>query len=96
MYISFQTIITASAVLAAGIAIFGYFARAYKWYLRQGRQSEEIAQLKRESNILCECMSACLDGLGQLGANHTVPEAKKKMDAYLRDAAHGMGAEAAK
>lgn len=93
MYINFQTVITASAVIAAALAIFGYFARAYKWYLRQGQQSEEIAHLKRESNILCERMSACLDGLGQLGANHTVPEAKKKMDAYLRDAAHGMDSE---
>lgn len=93
MYVDFQTIITVSAVLAAALAIFGYFTRAYKWYLRQGQQSAEIAQLKQESNILCECMSACLDGLGQLGANHTVPEAKKKMDAYLRDAAHGVGGE---
>ena len=88
MYIDFHTLITAAAVLAALTAIFGYFARAYKWYLRQEQQSAEIAQLRQESNILCECMSACLDGLGQLGANHTVPEAKKKMDSYLRDAAH--------
>ncbi len=93
MYIDFHTLITAAAVLAALTAIFGYFARAYKWYLRQEQQSAEIAQLRQESNILCECMSACLDGLGQLGANHTVPEAKKKMDEYLRDAAHGMNSE---
>lgn len=93
MYIDFQTIITAAAVLAALTAVFGTLAKAHRWYLRQEQQSAEIAQLKRESNILCECMSACLDGLGQLGANHTVPAAKKKMDAYLRDAAHGMDSE---
>lgn len=94
MYIDFQTIITAAAVLVAIFAIFGYIVKAEKWYLRQNRQNAEIAQLKRESNIMCECMYACLDGLSQLGANHTVPAAKEKMDEYLRDAAHRVDGEA--
>lgn len=88
MYVDFQTIITISAVLAAIIAIAKYFGKAHKWLIKQDEQSKEIAHLKKESNILCECMAACLDGLSQLGANHTVPEAKKKMEDYLRDMAH--------
>ncbi len=93
MYIDFQTVVTAASVLAAVFGIFGYFVKAEKWYLRQNRQNAEIAQLKRESNILCECMYACLDGLSQLGANHTVPAAKEKMNSYLRDAAHRVDEE---
>lgn len=88
MYIDFQTVITVAAVLAAIIAILGYYNKVHRWFLRQEAQNTEIAHLKKESNILCECMAACLDGLSQLGANHTVPEAKKKMDDYLRDVAH--------
>lgn len=56
MYIDLQTIITAASVLAAVFGLFGYFIKAERWYLRQNRQNTEIAQLKRESNILCECM----------------------------------------
>lgn len=91
MYINYESIITAAAVLAAAGAILGYLMRAQKWYLRQNRQNTEIAQLKAESNMLCQCMYACLDGLIQLGANHSVPAAREKMDEYLRNAAHRLG-----
>lgn len=90
MYIDQQTIISAAALLAAAAAIGGYALKAHNWYLRQEHQTEEIRRLQRESSIICECIAACLDGLGQLGANHSVPEAKRKMDEYLRDAAHGI------
>ena len=33
-------------------------------------------------------LSACLDGLVQLGANHEVPKAKKELDDYIRSQAH--------
>ena len=45
MYIDFQTIITAAAVLAAIFAIFGYIVKAEKWYLLHNRQNAEFAQL---------------------------------------------------
>ena len=90
MVINSQTVITAAAVLTAATALVGTFCKAHSWVLRQEKQSAEIARLKQETSMICECISACLDGLGQLGANHSVPEAKKKMDDYLRAAAHGM------
>ena len=39
-------------------------------------------------SLLCYGMSAALDGLIQLGANHSVPDAKDKLDKYLNKEAH--------
>lgn len=83
-----QTIITAASVIAAVSAIFGAIFAAYRWYLRQNKDSKEIERLKRENSLICYALSACLDGLIQLGANHTVPIAKDKLDKYLNQSAH--------
>ena len=83
-----QNIITAAAVLAAVIAIFGYYNKAYKWYQKQEKQDKDIQAIKREQTMIVYALSACLDGLGQLGANHAVPEAKDKLDKYINQQAH--------
>ena len=38
--------------------------------------------------LIVYCSSATLDGLMQLGANHTVPIAKDKLDKYINLKAH--------
>lgn len=88
MVITWQTIITAGAVLAAVLTIGGIALKIHKWYLKQERQEEEIKCIKEENTLMCYALSACLDGLIQLGANHSVPEAKKKLDKYLNQQAH--------
>jgi hypothetical protein len=88
MYIDAQAIITAGAVLGALLTIVGIFLKVHKWYLKQEEQSKEIAHLKKENTLVCFALSACLDGLMQLGANHTVPVAKDKLDKYLNETAH--------
>ena len=99
MYISWQTIITAGAVVSALLLMLGILAKVYKWYLKQNRQdekiidleehhNEDIRQLKKEFRLVCEALSACLDGLIQQGCNHTVPKAKQKLDEYLNQQAH--------
>lgn len=99
MYISWQTIITAGGVVSALLLMLGILAKVYKWYLKQGQQDSKIAELKElhendvhrlkeENCLVCFALSACLDGLQQLGANHTVPIAKEKLDKYLNQQAH--------
>lgn len=88
MYITWQTIITSGSVLAAVTAIFAMIAKVHKWYLQQEAQTTEIARMKEENTLICYALSACLDGLQQLGANHTVPLAKDKLDKYLLQQAH--------
>lgn len=88
MYVDVETIIKiASLITALGILI-GVFCKVHKWYLKQEHQDAEIKRLKEENCLLCYGMSAALDGLMQLGANHTVPDAKAKLDKYLNKEAH--------
>lgn len=80
-------ITTASLITALGV-IFGVAFKVHKWYLEQKKLKKEIKQIKEENTLLYEALSACLDGLLQLGCNHTVPGAKEKLDAYINQQAH--------
>lgn len=81
-------ILTVGSVLTALGAILGVFVKLHNWYLKQEKQDEEIKEMKEENKLICFALSACLDGLQQLGANHTVPIAKEKLDKYLNQQAH--------
>jgi hypothetical protein len=83
---------------AIGVLV-GVLFKAHKWFLKQEHQDFEIKELeahhnsdvnrlKEENTLICFALSACLDGLQQLGANHTVPVAKDKLDKYLNKQAH--------
>ncbi len=86
--ISADTIITIAAVITALGVIFGVIFAIYKWYLKQKKQDKDIAHIKEEDTLIVFALSACLDGLQQLGANHTVPIAKDKLDKYINQQAH--------
>ena len=73
-----------AALAAVGGAVFG----VVKWVLRQNKQDEDIRSMKEEQTLICFALKACLDGLEQLGANHTVPVAKDKLEKYLNQKAH--------
>ena len=90
-----QTIITTAAVIAAAIAIVGYYNKVYSWVKHQEEQDERMDRIeksdateRKELTLIVYALSACLDGLGQLGANHTVPVAKDKLDKYINKQAH--------
>ena len=81
-------IIKAAAALGALTAIGGAVFGLVKWILRQNKQDEDIRSMKEEQTLICFALKACLDGLEQLGANHTVPVAKDKLEKYLNQKAH--------
>ena len=81
-------IITGASIITSLGVIFGFIFKVHKWYLKQEKQDEEIKQIKEEDTLICYALSACLDGLQQLGANHTVPDAKARLDKYLNKQAH--------
>ena len=83
-----NTIITAAAVITAATVVFGFIFRIYQWYLSRKKDKAYITRIKEENCLICFALSACLDGLTQLGANHTVPVAKDKLDKYLNQQAH--------
>ena len=99
MYITWSSVITAGAVVSALGVLIGLVLKIHKWYLRINDLGEGIADLKQhhkadiqqineENKLVCFALSACLDGLIQLGANHNVPIAKEKLDKYLNNQAH--------
>ena len=88
MYIHTNTIITTASVITALVVIFSAIFTAYRWYLKQEKQDRDIAGLKEEMTLICYCTSATLDGLMQLGANHSVPAAKEKLEKYINKKAH--------
>lgn len=99
MFISAQTLITIAGVLSALGIIGGIIFKIFKWYLKQNKQNDEIAKLraqhiedlndvKEENTLICFALLACLDGLQQLGANHSVPVAKEKLEKHLNKQAH--------
>lgn len=86
--VSADTIITIAAVIGALGVISGVVFAVYRWYLKQEKQDKDIAHIKEEDTLIVFALSACLDGLQQLGANHTVPIAKDKLDKYINQRAH--------
>lgn len=82
------TVVSCASVFSATAIIFGVVFAVYRWYLKQEEQDKAIKQLKEEQTLLVYALSACLDGLQQLGANHTVPIAKDKLDKYINKQAH--------
>lgn len=81
-------IITVAAVVSALATLFGVLFSVYRWYLKQQAQDRDIARIKEEDTLIVYALSACLDGLEQLGANHTVTLAKDKLEKYINKQAH--------
>jgi len=88
MYIDTNTIITVASVITALVVIFSAIFTTYRWYLKQEKQDKDIDGMKEEMTLICYCIGASLDGLMQLGANHSVPVAKDKLDKYINKKAH--------
>ena len=70
------------------MAIGGLLLKTHKWYLKQEQQEEELKRMKEENGIICYVLLAALDGLQQLGANGSVPEAKERLAKHLNNEAH--------
>ena len=94
-----QAIITASAALAAIVAIVTLFAKGVRWVDKQKQQTEDIETLRITHNHDMEAMNqeqtlivygllACLKGLKEQGCNGPVTEAIKKIEKHLNQKAH--------
>ena len=81
-------IISLAALVGAAVALINYTNRAFIWLHKTTQQADDLKTVKEEQRIMSIALSACLDGLVQLGANHEVPKAKKELDDYIRSQAH--------
>lgn len=99
IHISWQTVITAAAVLAAVAAICAYIVKLVHWIDHQKDQDKQIEELKNQleednqdiNEELCLItygVLACLKGLHEQGCNGPVTEAIGKFDKHINQKAH--------
>ena len=97
--LTWQSIITAGAVVGAIIAIVSYFSKVVRWVDKQGKQDkdikelrshheEDMASIKEEQTLLVYGVLACLKGLSEQGCNGPVTEAISKFEKHLNQKAH--------
>lgn len=94
-----QTIITASAVIAAIAAILKYYNKVYDLVKHQKEQDkdvaeirktvdEEIKDIKEEQQLLTYGVLACLKGLSEQGCDGAVTDAISLIEKHLNAKAH--------
>jgi MFS-type transporter involved in bile tolerance (Atg22 family) len=97
--VTWQTLITASAVMAAIVAIATMFAKGVRWVDRQKKQDGDIKALrathvadmdgiKHEQTLIVYGLLACLKGLSEQGCNGPVTEAIQALEKHLNQKAH--------
>ena len=97
--LTWQSIITASAIVGAVVALVSYFSKVVRWVDKQAKQDEDIqklkqhheediASIKEEQTLLVYGVLACLKGLSEQGCNGPVTEAINKYEKYLNQKAH--------
>lgn len=97
--ITWQTVITAFAVLSAIAGIVAFLVKGVRWVDRQKQQDCDIEALrtthnadmesmKKEQTLIVYGLLACLKGLKEQGCNGPVTEAIKKIEKHLNQNAH--------
>ena len=86
--LSWQTVLTAAAVVGAFVALVSYLRKLFGWFERQEKQDKEIVEIKEEQQLLVNGMLACLKGLEKLGCNGEVSEQITAIETHLNKKAH--------
>jgi hypothetical protein len=97
--VTWQGIITAASVAGAIIALATYFIKVFRWFDKQKKQDEDIADIRRhheddmtsvkqEQRLIVYGVLACLKGLSEQGCNGPVTEAINKIEKHLNEKAH--------
>lgn len=97
--LTWQTIVTAAAVLAAAAAIGTYVAKVVRWVDHQKEQDKSLEELRtqeaadrRETEdelcLITYGLLACLKGLQEQGCDGPVTTAIEKLEKHINQAAH--------
>lgn len=98
--LTWQTLITIAAVLAAAGAIGAHIAKIVRWIDHQkeqdrrmdameARAEDEQAEINEELCLITYGVLACLKGLHEQGCNGPVTEAIGRFDKHINQKAHG-------
>lgn len=97
--LTWQTVITAAAVLGAATALVAAFAGLVRWVDKHKKRDKDIEALrathvsdmsavKKELALIIEGQLACLKGLQEQGCNGPVTAAVNKIEKHLNERAH--------
>ena len=97
--LTWQTVITAFAVLSAIVGLVAFFAKGVRWVDKQKQQdsdikalrathNEDMGSMKQEQTLIVYGLLACLKGLKEQGCNGPVTEAISKIEKHLNQKAH--------
>ena len=97
---TWQTLITAAAVVGAVVALTAYFVRLVLWFDKQNKQDQKIEEVQKhhdedmdgirdEMALIVSGVQACLKGLQAQGCTEPiVAQTAEKFDKYLNEQAH--------
>lgn len=80
--IAISTLVGALGVLLASLK------KMHKFINIQEDVIYDIQKMKQEQKLVYTGLCACLDGLEQLGCNHSVPKAKAELEEWINEQAH--------
>lgn len=97
--LTWQTIITAGAVVAALTTLITVLVKLVRWVDKQKKQDsdiqalrkqheEDLDALKHELTVICYGLRGALEGLIESGCNGPCKEALKLLNKHLNKAAH--------
>lgn len=82
-------VITALVGLIKGVnAFIDYISEKKKLFADIKELFNDMTNIKLEQKMCYKGLMACLDGLEQLGCNHTVTATKKELEEWLNTQAH--------
>lgn len=88
MTLTWQTVITAAAVLTALTVILKNYNKGYDFVKKQNEQDKEIKAIKEEQTLIVSGVLACLKGLQEQGCDGSVTDAIARFEDYLNKKAH--------
>lgn len=86
--LSWQTVLSAAAIVGAFVALVAYLRKLFGWFERQEKQDKEISDIKDEQAILVKGMLACLKGLQELKCDGPVTDAITEIEDHINKKAH--------
>ena len=89
--LTWQTLITAGAVIAALSTIVTLLVKVVRWVDRQKKQDQRLDEVEKEQTLIVYGILACLKGLKEQGCNGPVTEAINKIERHINNKAHHQG-----
>lgn len=88
MMISVEQFLTIAGALTA-LGVILKTAWSLHTFIKDGEKVfKDVESIKKEQKLMVNALNACLDGLSQLGCNHTVTETREKLNKYINEHAH--------